>query len=439
MNHRVLIISPHFPPINAADHQRVRMTLPYFQEFGWSPHVLAVQPERIESPLDPVIEKTVPDEIPVTRVNAFSTQYTRYVGLGDLGWRSLPFLGKAGAKLLQEEEFDLVYFSTTVFLSMALSSHWWKKFRVPYILDFQDPWLNYYYQKSGTNPPGGWLKYGFSQKVAQFSEPHAMRYVSHVTSVSPAYPETLRQRYPWLTAEQFTVLPFGAPEKDFELLSELQVKQNIFDPQDGKQHWVYVGRGGQDMALALHSLFLAIQQERDRAPDRWSNVKLHFIGTSYAPKGRRKKAVEPIASEYGLSDIVEELPERIPYFEALKVLVDSDVILLIGSDDPGYSASKLYPCVLARKPILAIFHHQSLVVKLLQEWETGHVVTFTAQSQPHDLVDSLKTQLNYLANTHTREETTTNWDKFSPYTAREMTRKLCNLFDKVANSNDSST
>ena len=26
---RVLIVSPHFPPINAPDHQRVRMSLPY--------------------------------------------------------------------------------------------------------------------------------------------------------------------------------------------------------------------------------------------------------------------------------------------------------------------------------------------------------------------------------------------------------------------------
>ena len=31
---RLLIISPNFPPLNAADMQRVRMSLPYFKDFG---------------------------------------------------------------------------------------------------------------------------------------------------------------------------------------------------------------------------------------------------------------------------------------------------------------------------------------------------------------------------------------------------------------------
>jgi hypothetical protein len=30
----VLIVSPHFPPVNAPDHQRVCMALPYLEQFG---------------------------------------------------------------------------------------------------------------------------------------------------------------------------------------------------------------------------------------------------------------------------------------------------------------------------------------------------------------------------------------------------------------------
>jgi hypothetical protein len=33
----LLIVSPHFVPINAPDMQRVRMSLIYFAEFGWKP------------------------------------------------------------------------------------------------------------------------------------------------------------------------------------------------------------------------------------------------------------------------------------------------------------------------------------------------------------------------------------------------------------------
>ncbi|MEL6163125.1 MAG: hypothetical protein AAFR37_04960 [Cyanobacteria bacterium J06628_3] len=66
MKRRVLIISPHFPPINAPDHQRVRMSLPYFKEFGWEAHVIAVQPDCVEGVRDTLLTKTVPDYIPVS-------------------------------------------------------------------------------------------------------------------------------------------------------------------------------------------------------------------------------------------------------------------------------------------------------------------------------------------------------------------------------------
>jgi len=39
---KFLIVSPHFPPINAPDMQRVRMSLPYYRRCGWDPEVLTV-------------------------------------------------------------------------------------------------------------------------------------------------------------------------------------------------------------------------------------------------------------------------------------------------------------------------------------------------------------------------------------------------------------
>src|SRR5947209_1086443 len=141
---RVLIISPHFPPLNAPDHQRVRMSLPYLHEFGWSATVLAVRPEAVTGGnLDPLLESTVPDDIVVKRVNAISPRVTRLVGLGNLGMRALPFLWRAGNRLLfgrdlrsrLQGKFDLVYFSTTQFPVMILGPIWKKKFGVPYVVD----------------------------------------------------------------------------------------------------------------------------------------------------------------------------------------------------------------------------------------------------------------------------------------------------------------
>ncbi len=431
MSHRVLIVSPHFPPINAPDHQRVRMSLPYFEEFGWEPHILTVRPDCVEGVRDPLLEKTVPSHIPVSRTGALQVKHTKRIGMSSLSLRCFPYLLTAGDRILAKEKFDLAYLSTTVFTAMALGARWRSRFGVPYVLDFQDPWLSDYYKRPGfSNPPGGRFKYGFSQFLAQRLEPDALRHASHVISVSPEYPKTLLGRYSWLREDQFTVLPFGAPETDFEQLPSLNVRQKIFDPKDGKRHWVYVGRGGNDMALALRALFSGIQTERHQNPEKWNCVKLHFVGTSYAPGNRAVKTIEPIARKLGIADLVEEYPHRIPYFEALQILVDSDAILLIGSDDPSYTASKLYPCILARKPIFALFHQQSSVVNILQGCNAGRVVTFNSKNNPADLLTDVTTQLNWLLSTPKGYQPETNWSEFQPYTAREMARRQCTIFDQ---------
>lgn len=434
MKRRVLIISPHFPPINAPDHQRVRMALPYFREFGWQPHVIAVQPESVQGICDRHLQSTIPQDTQVTYIKALPVKYTKILGLGNLGWRCLPYLISMGDKLLKKESFDLIYFSTTVFISMGLAARWYKKFGIPYILDFQDPWLSDYYQKQGktANPPGGKLKYGFAQFMARQLEPKAIEYVHHVTSVSPEYPEILQQRYPRLQEKQFTVLPFGAPEKDFELLPKLEIKQSIFDPNDGKTHWVYVGRGGQDMAKALKALFTAIANHRRYNPTISESLRLHFVGTSYAPKGREIKTMEPVAISCGIGDLVTEHPLRIPYFEALQVLKDSNGILLIGSDDPNYSASKIYPCILSEKPILGIFHENSLVVEVMKKTQAGEIVTFTSQEKQQDLTEKLATKINQLFKLPINTSINTNWSAFEPYTARSMTHRLCEIFNQYA-------
>ena len=433
MKRRVLIVSPHFPPINAADHQRIRMSLPYFAEFGWDVSVLCIDPSFIEGKYDLNLNLTVPENIEVIRSSAISPHLSRKLGLGNLAFRSIPFLIKAVSKYFEQNYFDLVYFSNTVFLTMPLGRYWLERYKVPYILDFQDPWLSDYYDRTKNTPPGGKLKYATAQSFAKILEPFTLRKVSHITSVSPEYPKVLMQRYSWLSEEQFTVLPFGAPGNDFKILPKLNITQKIFDPNDGCQHWVYVGRGGQDMSFSLNSLFLAIQKHRQQTPEIWQKVKIHFVGTKYSIFDNDRE-IEAIARSYSIDDLVTEYPQRIPYFEALQVLVDSHAIIIIGSDDQGYSASKIYPCILARKPILAILHQQSIVVNVLESCQAGQVVTFSDPAITNPLLELLIVKLEWLLSQTQDYTSTTDWQAFQPYTAKEMTRQQCAIFDRYVSS-----
>ncbi len=433
---RVLVISPHFPPINAPDHQRLRIALPYLRELGWDVTVLTVDPLEVQHPVDPLLAKVLPSDLEVITTPALPHNLTRKVGLGNLGLRCWPFVNRAARRLLRQNSFDLVFFSTTIFPVLALGNEWFKSFGTPYIIDFQDPWrVDQQQQKTRAQQrPGGRLKYALDKTLAQWLEPRALKSVSHILSVSPDYPKILQRRYPWLRPDQFTVLPFGAPDNDFSQLPHLGVKQSIFNPQDGFRHWVYVGRGGSDMETALTLLFSGIQQHQQVFPEPWRSVKLHFVGTSYNLSAQNKP-IETLAHRYGLGKLVSEHPQRIPYFEAQQVLLDSDVIMLIGSEDSSYSASKLYASILAMRPLLPIFHQNSLVVDILRQCELGECITFGGTHLPD------KQLLNALiASLVTLPEGTypkTNWQAFAPYSGKQMATKLCQIFNTAVSTTNS--
>jgi hypothetical protein len=426
---RVLIISPHFPPVNAPDHQRVRMALPYFKENGWDVCVLAVDPAGVEGGvLDPFLETTFSPDTRVIRVVPIPVAWTRRLGVGSLALRSMAALRKAGDALLSKEAFDLVFVSTTLFPVMSLAVRWRRRYGIPYVLDFQDPWRSGYdYAAQKKRPPGGAIKYALSQTIAAWMEPGILRSAAHLVSVSPRYAEQWRRQYSFAARIPITVLPFGAPENDFTQLANTGAAAKTLPP--GRRHWVYAGRGGEDMALALRSFFKALKIARDARPDVFGKLTVHFLGTDYAPAGRGRPTVAPIAAHEGVGDLVEEKTDRLPYGKTLAWIQAADALIVPGSDDAGYTASKIYPYILARKPLLAIFHESSSVVDVLRKSRSGEVVSFRRGEMP----EAIAARISRAWFDGAFERTpSTDWKAFEPYTARAMTRTLCQVFDQAA-------
>jgi hypothetical protein len=405
------------------------MALPYLREFGWEATVLAVRPDCVEGVQDPLLERSLPPGLRVERVKALPARWTRLVGVGSLSFRASGAFARAGGELLRRERFDLVCFSTTEFPLMALGPRWRRDHGVPYVLDFHDPWVNDYYERHpAVRPPGGRLKHGFAQWLARRLERKTLLDAAHVLCVSPAYPEMFLGRYQELRQDQFTTLPFGAAQADFDDLQRLSVRQSSFDHEDGRLHWAYVGAVSPSMVMPARAFFLALKCAADRTPELRSRLRIHFIGTNYAAGGRSQKIVEPVAQDCGVADMVTEQAERVPYFQALRCLCDAQALVVPGSDDRGYTASKLYPCILARKPLLAIFHEASSVVPVLRQTRAGVVVTFDDRHNLETLCEAIGREWFQRWPVPAPQ---TDWQAFEPYTAREMTRRLCAVFDRV--------
>jgi glycosyltransferase involved in cell wall biosynthesis len=424
---QVLIVSPHFPPVDLPDMHRVRISLPYFQEFGWKPTVLTVAPRFVEGSREPRFADQLATDTAVTRTSALPVRWTRKAGLGNLGLRAFPFLYSAGSRLFSRGAFDLVYFSTTVFTSIPLGKLWKRRFGIPFVVDMQDPWVNDYYDRhpSVEKPP----KYRIANSLHHILEPWSMPAADGLISVSAAYIEALAERYPALRRKPSMVLPFGAAPRDFEGVRQDPQPNGFFDPADGQIHAVYIGRGGQDMWTALGLLFSALKTGLNESPELFQRIRMHFLGTDYAPAGRSRKSIEPLAESLGVAEYVREHPERVPYFEALQVLRDAHMLLLPGSDDPQYTPSKLYPYILAGKPLLAILHESSGACDVMRSTNAGAVVAFgRSKDQSGGLYRTWREILGHL-----NHPPQTDWWAFEKFTAREMTRRQCELFDRVCN------
>lgn len=425
---KVLIVSPRFPPINAPDCQRVRISLPYFREFGWEPIVLVVKPEYCEATEDLLLLDTVPSDVVTKRVRAFPARWTRKLGLGDLALRAMPFLYRMGLRAIREHRIDLVYFSTTAFPSMTLGRVWRKQTGVPFVLDMQDPWLSNYYEGKPKNirPP----KYWFSHSLHRVLEPWTMKKVDGLVAVSPDYITTLEGRYPWLRRKPRITLPFGGSELDFDIVRKSPQQNRFFKPENDRIHGVYVGRGGSDMSPALQIIFQALRLGLEREPALFSKLRLYFIGTDYASEDRVRKTIEPVAEACDVSEFVTEHPSRVPYFEALQLLSDADFLIVPGSDDPQYTASKIYPYIMARKPMLAVFHERSSVCDVLRDTRAASLLRFAIRESSEIYAEQLLKMWSELL-MKLPFTPRTDWIAFEPYTAREMTRRQCELFDQI--------
>jgi hypothetical protein len=425
-NKRVLIISPYFPPSNAADMHRIRMSLPYFKEFGWDATVVTVDANYSDQFKDDLLTKSIPTDACIYYVKAFDKKATSKFGLGAIALRSLYFYYKKVNELLSTEKFDLVYFSTTQFPVCVLGAVWKKKFKIPYVIDFQDPWFSNYYndKPKDKRPP----KYWFAYRLNKYLEPIAVKNADGLISVSANYISDLKKRYPLIKDIPAAVIIFGASEIDRQIaLNNQQVFTNFLSAE-GK-NLVYVGRGGYDMHSAIIPLFKAVQQLLSTKPQYAEKLRLYFIGTSYAPKDTGIATILPLARKYGLQDVVIEDTNRIGYYNVLAILNSADALFVPGSDDPAYIASKLLPFVLARKPLLTIFNSQSSAAKILVEFEIENAYLFDKDKL---IVENIK---EFLIKLIEGKQTVPVYNKnaIEKYNAQTLTGKQCNLFNMVIN------
>lgn len=421
---RLLIISPHFPPINSPDSQRVRMSLPYYHEMGWEPIVVCVAPDNIEGYRDTILEETLPTGLEIHRVKAWPLALTQKIGIGSLSIRSFFFFFKKVNQLLRERKFDLIFFSTTAFHVCALGPYWKKKFKVPFVIDLQDPWRNDYYldKPKAQRPPKFWFAYNLDK----YLERATMPFVDGLMTVSEGYIKMMQKRYPNLTNIPMQVIPFGTSQLDFEVVERKQVASaSVLSKHKDKIKVVYVGAATPFFIPLIRAFFEAFQEStKDK-----ELYHFFFIGTNYS-KGTNRKSIVDLASEMGLSDVVTEIPERIPYFSALATLKAAEILFIPGSMDVDYNASKVYNNILSGRPVFSIFHRDSLVKSIIDSTGAGIVVGINGKESAEELKEKILEKIPEFAQLHLAKQDL-DLEVLEPFFAKNKTLEQSEFFNQV--------
>jgi hypothetical protein len=425
-NKKVLIISPYFPPDNAADMHRVRMSLPYFSENGWDAEVVAVHPAYTDAVKDPLLLQSLPAGLRVHHIKAWNKKTTSKFGLGSIALRSLWFYFKHVNRLLEDKSFNLIYFSTTQFPVLTLGAYWKWKYNIKIIIDIQDPWHTPYYKdKPATERP---KNYWFSYPLNLVMEPLALRAADALISVSEGYIETLKDRYTEIKKCPKQVIPFGMHLLDLEIAIKNRKAAPSILPENGKKHIVYIGRGGHDLKPALELLFKAIIYGLNKNPDLFNALQIHLTGTSYAATGTGVPLFSRLIEEYGLQHMVYEKTDRIPFYSAVNTFKAADLLFIPGPDQAAYTASKIFPYIMAQKPMLAILHADSPAMEILKY--SSHALIIKHNQENFNSNPAIFNYLEQVLNKPTSLPST-DFTVFSHNSAKYHTKLQTQIFDTL--------
>jgi glycosyltransferase involved in cell wall biosynthesis len=422
----VVIVSPYFPPSTLAGVHRARHLAKHLPAAGWKPVVLCVDEAFHEQKLDQGLAALVPAQTEIVKVKALPTVVCRRFGIGDISLRAWAGLQDALHRLICSRPIHAVLLTGAPFYPMLMAAAIRRRFAVPVVLDFQDPWVSHW----GAAQP--YLsKAGISHQLAAWLEPRALKSATFITSVSEVQNQQMAARYPWLDASRMAAIPIGGDPDDFATVHRGAVAPGRPILAPGLIHFSYVGTLLPRAFATVRLVLKALARFKADDPDRAAGIRLNFVGTTANANNTMDYQVMPMAQAEGVADAVHEIPERIPYLEALSVTAGSHAALLIGSDEPHYTASKIYPALMSGRPYLSLFHRASSSHAILAAAGGGFAHAFDDGVASEHLVSELSGSLRALMLERDRIRPAVR-AVYAPFEAPAIAKHFADIFDRVA-------
>jgi glycosyltransferase involved in cell wall biosynthesis len=375
MNKYVLFISYHFPPDASVGALRAQKFVKYLPEFGWKPFVLAVKEHhytsidkgRLKDVRGAVVERTsfwrTPLQLFIDLRDGFrTTKKTPIVSspsagatprlatnasckglkrwLFSLNWFPddklywlFPALRK-GLTLIRTHDIRHIVVSTPPHSAILIAYLLSRLTGAKLIIDFRDPWL---------------LRHGYSldafkpQRLLDVElklQARILRHAAAVVTTNDFFRSALLNEYDFLSPERVHVVHNGCDLADFPPVLQREEKRVFSISYLGT---FYMQRNPENFLRAL-ALFM------DEQGLSSTDVKVRFVGDTESASG---SPVRAMIEHNELRDVVS-ISAKVDYAQALEIMCESSVLLLLAPGQPYQIPAKTYEYMAAGRPVLAL-------------------------------------------------------------------------------------
>lgn len=379
---KVLIISYFWPPSGGPGVQRVLKFCKYLPEFGWEPVVLTVAtgdyPNFDYSLLEEIPEqqkvyktKTVEpynifriitgrskdSQIPthvlgVKKKTSLSERLSFWIRANffipdaRIGW--LPYGIKKGKEIIRRENINLIFSSGPPHTVHLMAKSLAKKFKLPMVTDFRDPWVDIIYYDD--------LKRSrLTKKIDQYLEKSVLKSAKAVISVSPTMNNSLFRPK---VNNNYYVIANGFDHQDLaDLKFETSKKFRIS----------YIGHLWKHHRPGI--FFKTVSKLLERDKDFSLKLSLVFVGSLH-------EDAKEMIRKLKLADYVKHI-EYLPHQEAFQSMINSEVLYLPIFYGALYQLSgKLFEYIASRSFILGIGPTNGDAARIIEETKTGVMLDY---------------------------------------------------------------
>ena len=341
---RALIVTFHFPPSSASGSFRMLGFARHLPRAGWEAVVVA-PPRMPWEAVDPELLRQVPPETILHRVSYPHSRISMPLRLWAPWTTWLVKAWPACVRAVRRDRSEVVLTSGPPHLVHILGLLVKRRFGIPWVADFRDPWIACTPHQSG----GTW-----HDRVEARLERAVMHRADRIIVNAPNACDALRQEFP-------------------EAAGRMTVITNGFDPERFPPPAVTDG----DFFTITHSGQLLI--DRDPRPFL-AAVRTWVAGR---PAGARPVRVaffghhdsDGLAAVYQSRSLegVLTIQGQIPYAESLAAMVRSDILLLLDSPRRRIGVpAKLYEYLGAGQPVLALCEADGDTAWVLRESGLPH-------------------------------------------------------------------